>query len=78
MAMARGKEHEQSYTTMKSNGEALRLSSTKDIPEKAGSSNWNPSKVEEVKQAPVMVANRLTTMDFTPLGVVTLLMRSDL
>jgi hypothetical protein len=40
---------------MKSTGEALRQSSTKDIPEKAGSSNLNPGKAEEVKQAPGMV-----------------------
>jgi hypothetical protein len=41
--VARGEENEQSHTTMMSIGEALRLSSTKDIPEKAGSSNLNPS-----------------------------------
>ena len=54
-AVARGKENEQSHATMMSAGEALRLSSTKDIPEKAGSSNLNPSKAEEVKHTPSMV-----------------------
>ena len=55
-AVARGKENEQSHAAMMSIGEALRLSSTKDIPEKAGSSNMNPSKAaEEVKQTPSMV-----------------------
>ena len=49
VAMARGKENEQSYTTVKSTGEAILLSSTTDIPEKAGSLNLNPSKAEEVK-----------------------------
>jgi hypothetical protein len=33
--MARGKENEQSYTTMKNTGKALRLSSTNDILVKA-------------------------------------------
>ena len=55
-AVARGKENEQSHAAMMSREEALRLSCKKDIPEKAGSSNLNPSKAEEVKQAPVMVA----------------------
>ena len=41
---------------MKTVEEAKRLSSTKDIPVKAGSSNLNPGKAEEVKQAPGMVA----------------------
>ena len=50
-AVARGKENELSHATMMSRGEALRLSSTKDIPEKAGSSNLNPG-AEEVKQSP--------------------------
>ena len=55
-AVARGKENEQSHAAMMSTGEALRLSCTKDIPVVAGSSNLNPSKAEEVKQAPGMVA----------------------
>ena len=57
VALARGKENEQSHATTMSIGEALRLSSTKDIPEKAGSPNLNSRQVEEVKQAPVMVAS---------------------
>ena len=56
MAMERGKEHELSYTKMNCTGEALRLSSRRDISKKAGSSNLNTIKAEEVKQAPGMVA----------------------
>ena len=54
--MARRKEIELSHTTLMNTREAMRLPSTNDIPEKAGSSNLNPSKAEEVKQAPIMVA----------------------
>ena len=49
VAVARGKENEQSHATMMSTGEALRLSYARDIPEKAGLSNLIPSKAEEVK-----------------------------
>ena len=48
-AVVRGKENEQSHATMMSTGEALRLSSTRDIPVVAGSLNLNPYKAEEVK-----------------------------
>jgi len=41
VAVAKEKENEQSHAAIMSIGEALRLFSTKDIPEKAGSSNLN-------------------------------------
>jgi hypothetical protein len=47
--MTRRKENELSHNTLMSTGEALRLSYARDIPEKAGSSNLNPIKAEEVK-----------------------------
>ena len=54
-SVARGRENELSHTTMKSTVEALRLPFTRDIPVKAGSSNLNPNRAEEVKQVPGMV-----------------------
>jgi hypothetical protein len=54
--MARRKENELSHTTLMNTREAMRLPSTNDIPVVAGSSNLNPSKAEEIKQAPIMVA----------------------
>jgi hypothetical protein len=47
--MARRKENELSHTTLMNIREAMRLPTTKDIPEKAGSSNLNPFKAEEGK-----------------------------
>ena len=43
-------------TSAKGTEEVTRPTSTRDIPVVAGSSNLNPSRAEEVKQAPVMEA----------------------